>query len=382
MAAAGGARAPAARGLGSAHPAMFRHLPSLSALRVFEAAGRHLELHQRRRRAVRHDLGRQPADPRTRGRARPAALRTPAARARAHQGRRRVPRAGRRRAPPPRRGERGAARRRRRGACFASACSRASPATGSCRVCRVSSAPTPTSTSRWKRPRATPISSATPSISRSASASVPWDGLASEPLLAARVLSGLPARVASASRPPLRTPADLARHTWLEEVHIPNAWPLWLAAAGVADLEPVRRLTYDHAQLMLDAAMAGQGIALASDVIAERDLRERRLVQPFAIRAAARGPTTWSCARRTASSRTCARSATGSSARCGRGRGLHRGDAEARSTPTRADGNDGIRLFDRDEMPERSPFRPIFSHRLKRVASRTRMSHVHAARGS
>ncbi len=55
----------------------------------------------------------------------------------------------------------------------------------------------------------------------------------------------------------------------------------------MAGLEPTRRLTYDHAQLMLDAAMAGQGIALTSDVIAERALRERRLVRPFAITATA-----------------------------------------------------------------------------------------------
>jgi LysR family transcriptional regulator, glycine cleavage system transcriptional activator len=73
----------------------------------------------------------------------------------------------------------------------------------------------------------------------------------------------------------------------LEEVHIPDAWPLWLAAAGVPEMVPARRLTYDHAQLLLDAAMAGQGVALTSDVIAERALAERRLVRPFAITATA-----------------------------------------------------------------------------------------------
>ena len=121
----------------------------------------------------------------------------------------------------------------------------------------------------------------------------PWEGLASEPLFPLefypvcrpdRVRGRPPLR---GGGPPIRKPADLARHTWLEEVHIPTAWPLWLAAAGVAGLEPARRLTYDHAQLMLDAAMAGQGIALTSDVIAERPLRERRLVRPFAITATA-----------------------------------------------------------------------------------------------
>jgi LysR family glycine cleavage system transcriptional activator len=114
----------------------------------------------------------------------------------------------------------------------------------------------------------------------------PWEGLTSEALFP---LAYYPVcRPELARRPPgLRTPADLARHTWLEEVHIPTAWPLWLAAAGVAGIEPVRRLTYDHAQLMLDAAMAGQGVALTSDVIAERALRERRLVRLFEVTATA-----------------------------------------------------------------------------------------------
>jgi LysR family glycine cleavage system transcriptional activator len=114
----------------------------------------------------------------------------------------------------------------------------------------------------------------------------PWEGLASEPLFPLEFYPVCrPESVRG--RPPLRVPTDLARHTWLEEVHIPTAWPLWLAAAGVDGLEPARRLTYDHAQLMLDAAMAGQGVALTSDVIAERALRERRLVRPFAITATA-----------------------------------------------------------------------------------------------
>jgi LysR family glycine cleavage system transcriptional activator len=114
----------------------------------------------------------------------------------------------------------------------------------------------------------------------------PWEGLESEPLFPLEFyLVCAPSRLEG--DPPLRTPADLASHTWLEEVHIPQAWPLWLAAAGVSGIEPPRRHTYDHAQLMLDAAMAGQGVALTSDVIAERALRESRLVRPFAITATA-----------------------------------------------------------------------------------------------
>jgi LysR family glycine cleavage system transcriptional activator len=112
-----------------------------------------------------------------------------------------------------------------------------------------------------------------------------WEGLHAEPLLPLEFYPVCrPDRIRS--DPPLRTLADLARHTWLEEIHVPFAWPLWLETAGAPALEPVRRIPYDHAQLMLDAAAAGQGVALANDVIAERYLRERRLAQPFRVRAA------------------------------------------------------------------------------------------------
>ena len=111
-----------------------------------------------------------------------------------------------------------------------------------------------------------------------------WKGLHAEPLLPLVFYPVCrPDRIRG--NPPLRRIGDLARHTWLEEIHVPFAWPLWLAAAGASTLEPVRRLQYDNAQLMLDAAMAGQGVALASDVLAERSLRERRLACPFQVRA-------------------------------------------------------------------------------------------------
>ncbi len=113
----------------------------------------------------------------------------------------------------------------------------------------------------------------------------PWEGVCSEPLFP---LEFYPVCRPDGVRddPTLRTPADLAGRTWLEEVHVPTAWPLWLAAAGVTGIEPARRLSYDHAQLMLDAAMAGQGIALTSDVLAERALREGRLTRLFDVKAA------------------------------------------------------------------------------------------------
>jgi LysR family glycine cleavage system transcriptional activator len=113
----------------------------------------------------------------------------------------------------------------------------------------------------------------------------PWPGVHSEPLVALEFFPvcrpGLRHGI-----PPLRRPADLAAHTWLEEVHVPDAWSTWLRAAGVDGLRPPRTLQYDNAHLMLEAAMAGQGVALATSVIADRDLRAQRLVRPFRVSAA------------------------------------------------------------------------------------------------
>lgn len=110
----------------------------------------------------------------------------------------------------------------------------------------------------------------------------PWAGLHSEPLLALDFFPVCRPGLRN-GKPPLRRPEDLAAHTWLEEVHVPDAWPTWLRAAGIPGIRPGRTLQYDNAQLLLEAAVAGQGVALATRVIGDRYLRERRLIRPFDV---------------------------------------------------------------------------------------------------
>jgi LysR family glycine cleavage system transcriptional activator len=43
--------------------------------------------------------------------------------------------------------------------------------------------------------------------------------------------------------------------------------------------------TFDNAQLVLEAALAGQGVALSTDVLSHRYLADGRLVRPFAVSA-------------------------------------------------------------------------------------------------
>ncbi len=78
---------------------------------------------------------------------------------------------------------------------------------------------------------------------------------------------------------PLRSPADLAGETLLQE-EVKEYWQAWLTAAGVADRVPVRGPVL-KGYLTISAAEAGQGFALAESILAADALREGRLVQPF-----------------------------------------------------------------------------------------------------
>ncbi len=83
---------------------------------------------------------------------------------------------------------------------------------------------------------------------------------------------------------PLSTPADLKHHTLLHEQAAPGeipGWREWLRAVGLSGINPDRGPVYSHASLVLQAAMDGQGVALARDSLAALDLEARRLVQPF-----------------------------------------------------------------------------------------------------
>jgi len=84
---------------------------------------------------------------------------------------------------------------------------------------------------------------------------------------------------------PLREAADLKHHTLLHEewgtmIDAPD-WRAWLAAAGVTGVNPVRGPAYSHSSLSLQAAIDGQGVALARSSLVGLDLEAGRLVQPF-----------------------------------------------------------------------------------------------------
>lgn len=88
---------------------------------------------------------------------------------------------------------------------------------------------------------------------------------------------------------PLKVPADLANHTLLhdgspdKDENCPN-WAMWLKAAGVCQqVDSNRGPTFNQSSLVIEAAVAGKGVALAKAALALADLEAARLVIPFDV---------------------------------------------------------------------------------------------------
>ena len=79
----------------------------------------------------------------------------------------------------------------------------------------------------------------------------------------------------------LRQPADLARETLLRSYRA-DEWTQWFATAGLP-ARVIRGFVFDSSLAMAEAAVQGAGVALLPARMFERDLRQERLVQPFAI---------------------------------------------------------------------------------------------------
>ncbi|MDF1749070.1 MAG: transcriptional regulator GcvA [Alphaproteobacteria bacterium] len=79
---------------------------------------------------------------------------------------------------------------------------------------------------------------------------------------------------------PLEKLEDLRHHTLLHD-DIRTDWRVWLTAAGVTGVNPDKGPRYNYSNLVLQAAMAGEGIALGRSAIAHDALEQGLLVKPF-----------------------------------------------------------------------------------------------------
>ncbi len=84
--------------------------------------------------------------------------------------------------------------------------------------------------------------------------------------------------------PPLHDPHDLRHHTLLHDSTTEGErqhWRIWLEKAGVTGADPNRGPGFSDSYLVLEAAAAGEGVALSRRSLAAADLASGRLVIPF-----------------------------------------------------------------------------------------------------
>ena len=75
-------------------------------------------------------------------------------------------------------------------------------------------------------------------------------------------------------------PESLLEHTLLHGEHEEN-WGLWFTHAGFPGINPISGPNFSNPSLMLQSAEQGQGVALASLVLAAGSLESGRLVAPW-----------------------------------------------------------------------------------------------------
>ena len=109
-----------------------------------------------------------------------------------------------------------------------------------------------------------------------------WPGLAVDRLMTEDVVPVCSPEVLAGEHP-LDTPDDLRHHTLLHDEGQAD-WRNWLLAAGVEGVDPSRGVTYTDSSMVVQAAVAGQGVALARSALAADDLAAGRLVRAFDIR--------------------------------------------------------------------------------------------------
>jgi LysR family glycine cleavage system transcriptional activator len=109
-----------------------------------------------------------------------------------------------------------------------------------------------------------------------------WPGLEVLPLLTEDIFPVCSPALLQGPHP-LKVPADLKYHTLLQDDMREN-WRLWMMAAGVEGVDPERGPGFNLSVLVVDAALLGQGVALARSALVDHHLRAGRLVRPFDIK--------------------------------------------------------------------------------------------------
>jgi DNA-binding transcriptional LysR family regulator len=105
-----------------------------------------------------------------------------------------------------------------------------------------------------------------------------WPGLFVEGLAEEHFL---PVCAPTLCAPGTLEPSELPSYRLIHSVKSQMQWGPWFAAAGVATAATWRRVLFDRSHMAIDAAVSGIGIALESDLMMWRELRDGNLVCPL-----------------------------------------------------------------------------------------------------
>lgn len=82
--------------------------------------------------------------------------------------------------------------------------------------------------------------------------------------------------------PPLKRPRDLLKFPLISE-DLAETWEHWFAAAGVPNAKVPGGTFLPHSNLVMQAVMAGEGVALGRSFLITPEIKSGRLVRPFDI---------------------------------------------------------------------------------------------------
>jgi len=159
---------------------------------------------------------------------------------------------------------------------------------------------TPAFASRWLLPRLDAFRRAHPSITIALSTAIDgvdfanedidvavwygygdWPRLHSDSLLRSRLVPVCSPGLLR-DGPVLRRPDDLRHYTLLHNA-MSDDWARWLRAAGAGLVDATRGPRFGDCNLMMQAAVEGQGVALAFEALVDADLAAGRLVEVFDV---------------------------------------------------------------------------------------------------
>jgi LysR family glycine cleavage system transcriptional activator len=107
-----------------------------------------------------------------------------------------------------------------------------------------------------------------------------WDGLDAVRLCSEQLFPVCSPKLMS-GRNRIGKPSDMLKFSLLHLDEDRKAWSKWFDAAGIADIKMSHGLVLNRASMLIDAAVDGQGVALARTTLAAWDLINGRLAKPF-----------------------------------------------------------------------------------------------------